>query len=548
VARNGEAGFKAVRSGTGLTNCFRIFMPPGPLKPVRPSLKVNAITNIAVMIFGALVAFVITPAMLRYLGERRYGMWTLVSSLVGYFSLLQFGLTSSVFYYVPLFRGKNQPDKVSAVVSSAMAFYLLVGTVVVVAAQLFAVNLARFFGGGPELTALIRVVALAFALGLPANILNTAVKGYEGFAFVNIVTCITLLLRGGLLLACVWAHYSLMAMGWVLVIVNGASLLGQWIAFRRKCPGIDLTLRSVHWNEFRLLLVFGGVILIATTANALAVESPKQIVGKIVSLEALGVFAIPLMMISYYRQLVFTVTRVLTPRFSYFSGRGMKEEIQALFLRSSRYVGIIATAVALIFWVAGPSFLLLWTHRPQMDQAIPALLVLVAGNVVLLTHRVTSDLLLGLGRQGVLAAFEMGEACVIVVLVILLTRHMGVTGAALGMAIPFVVVRGVLQVICVCRMAGVKLRNYYWQCAIGPWFIAGSLLLLGRFLGVSHASQSWASLGIVTLAYLASYAVFSFIFLLTSQERKRIQDGFFHLARRTGGICGSVASTIWRTS
>lgn len=502
----------------------------------RPSLKVNAVTNLAAMGLGIVVTFFLVPIMLGYLGERRYGMWALVSSLVGYFSLLQFGLTSSVFYYVPLFRGKKEPEKVSAVVSSAMLFYLAVGVVVLLLVNAFATELARFFGGGPELAGLVRVVALAFALGLPGNILNTAVKGYEGFAFVNIIACITLLLRGGLLLACVWAGYSLVAMGWALVIVSCASLLGQWIAFRRKCPGVGLARRFVRWNEFRMLLVFGGVILIATTANALAIESPKQIVGKLVSLKALGIFAIPLMMIGYYRQLVFTVTRVLTPRFSFFSGQGMRKEIGELFLRSSRYVGIIATGMALVFWVAGPSFLVLWTHRPQMQEAIPALLILAIGNAVLLTHRVCTDLLLGLGRQGVLATFEMVEAVLIVLLVIPLSMHFGITGAALGMAIPFVIVRGIFQAFCVCRIADVRLWNYYRRCAVGPWCFAAGLVLLGSFLVAPGSHQGWFSLIAITSLFMMAYGILVYAFLLNPSERSSLQEHLRRFVRYTGGI------------
>lgn len=501
-----------------------------------PSLKLNALTNCAVMLLGIGVTFFLTPALLSHLGERRYGMWTLVTSLVGYCSLLQFGLTSSVFYYVPLFRGKGQLDKVNAVISGAMLFYLLVGIAVLALSAVLADDIAQFFDGGAELAALMRIVAVAFAVELPANIVNAAIKGFEGFVFVNIVTCITLLLRGGLLLGCVWAGLGLVPMGWMLVVVSCVSVLGQWVAFRRKCVGAEFGLRFVRWAEFRLLLIFGGVVLIANTANALAVESPKQIVGKVISLEALGVFSIPVLMIGYYRQVIFTMTRVLTPRFSYYSGQGLHAEIKALFLRSSRYIGIIASGIALLFLVAGPSFLIIWTHRPQMEVAIPSLLILIIGNLVLLAHRVSSDLLLGLGRQGLLAFFEMLEAAFIVPLVFILSKHNGIIGAALGIAIPFIIVRGFFQVPYVCKIIGVPILEYYRRCTLGPWLTAGGPALMGYYLGLVHVPKTWSSLFVISGFFIAVYGMLVYFLLLTKPERAQIREHLRELGKAMLGV------------
>ena len=84
----------------------------------RPSLKWNALSNFGGLVASVAIAFFLTPAMLAYLGEERFGMWTLVSSLVGYYGLLDFGVGAAVFRYVPLFRGQGNHHRVSAVISS----------------------------------------------------------------------------------------------------------------------------------------------------------------------------------------------------------------------------------------------------------------------------------------------------------------------------------------------------------------------------------------------------------------------------------------------
>jgi O-antigen/teichoic acid export membrane protein len=201
----------------------------------------------------------------------------------------------------------------------------------------------------------------------------------------------------------------------------------------------------------KMLLSFGSVMLIVGTANSLATESPKQVVAKTVSLEALGLFGIPLLLIGYYRMLIISLTKVFSRRFSYLAGREAGDDIRRLFIQGCRYMTILAGAVALLLWVTGPAFVLLWTHKPELAKAMPALAIMTVGTFVFLSHRLGGDLLFGLGHKNQVAVLELAEAVGIVALAIILSLKYGLTGAALGLAIPPILVRGMLQTRFICQ-------------------------------------------------------------------------------------------------
>ena len=115
------------------------------------------------------------------------------------------------------------------------------------------------------------------------------------------------------------------------------------------------------------------MILVVGTANSLATESPKQIVAKSISLEALGLFGVPLLLISYYRMFIISLTKVFSPRFSYLAGREAQEEIRKLFIQGCRYMAMLAGGVALLLWIAGPPFLLVWTGKAQLARGLSRL-------------------------------------------------------------------------------------------------------------------------------------------------------------------------------
>src|SRR5439155_20715278 len=182
--------------------------------------------------------------------------------------------------------------------------------------------------------------------------------------------------------------------------------------------------------------------LVVGTANSLATESPKQIVAKSISLEALGLFGVPLLLISYYRMFIISLTKVFSPRFSYLAGREAQEEIRKLFIQGCRYMAMLAGAVALLLWIAGPPFLLVWTGKAQLLKAGVPLMIMTAGTFVFLSHRLGGDLLFGLGRQNQVAILELSEALGIVALTIFLSMKFGLVGAACGLAFPRIFVRG----------------------------------------------------------------------------------------------------------
>jgi O-antigen/teichoic acid export membrane protein len=506
----------------------------------RPSLKVNALTNFGALAVNVAVGFFLTPAMLNYLGEKRFGIWTLVSSLVGYYGLLELGVGSAVFRYVPLFRGQGDHQRVGAVIGTSMLFYSALGLVVLLLTQVFAGFLARFFQGGPELAALLRVVGLATALGMPAIVLNTAVISYEGFAAANLVSASAQLLRGALLFACLLAGWGLVAMGWSLLVVGLVSLFGYALVFRRTCRDVRLTVKSARWQELKLLLSFGSVILIATTANSLATESPKQVVAKTISLDALGLFGIPLLLIAYYRQLVISLTKVFSPRFSYLSGRADQEAIRRLFLQGCRLVAILASGVALLLWVIGPAFLQLWTRKPAIAQAIPALLIMVSGTLVLLSHRLGSDLLFGLGHQKQVALFELLEAVGILGLTIVLSLQFGITGAALGLAIPPIIIRGLLQTRSVCRILELSFLGYYGRYIWRPWLIALALWLVAHLAGLPRMHPDWPLLVLLAAALTGAYGGLVYWIILDSGEKTALQERILRTARRIHPKLGAI--------
>jgi O-antigen/teichoic acid export membrane protein len=283
-----------------------------------------------------------------------------------------------------------------------------------------------------------------------------------------------------------------------------------------------------------MLLSFGSIILVVSTANSLATESPKQIVAKSISLEALGLFGIPLLLIGYYRMLIISLTKVFSPRFSYLSGRKADDEIRALFVKGCRYMTMLAGAVAIGMWIMGPSFVMLWTKKPHIASALPALAIMVTGTFVFLSHRLGGDLLFGLGRQNQVAILELTEAAGIVGLGIFLSSKYGMNGAAWGVAIPPILVRGLLQSHYVCRALNLTFIGYYSRCILRSWLVVAAVWGLANLVDWSRLVTGWPTLFFFSGVLMLVYGLCIFAFVLEPDEKRRVKDRIVRVVSGAG--------------
>ena len=67
----------------------------------------NISSNLAGFLVSAVVALLLSPFIIRTLGDVKYGLWTLLISLTGYYGILDLGVRSAVGHYVTRYWAKN---------------------------------------------------------------------------------------------------------------------------------------------------------------------------------------------------------------------------------------------------------------------------------------------------------------------------------------------------------------------------------------------------------------------------------------------------------
>src|SRR5438552_757300 len=108
-------------------------------------LVTNTFFNILGRSWSFVVTLLLTPYLLRHLGQQDFGVWVLLSVFTTSFNLLNLGLGSSFVKYVSEYHTYEDYDRINEVLFSGLAFYCLFGVALTAAGLLVEKPLFRYF-------------------------------------------------------------------------------------------------------------------------------------------------------------------------------------------------------------------------------------------------------------------------------------------------------------------------------------------------------------------------------------------------------------------
>ena len=94
-------------------------------------LRTNVVLNTLSPLTNAVCGFIVLPFLISRLGRETYGFWTLIVATVGYFLVLDLGISTAVGRLIAAHRAKDDIRAVNVVTVTALAFLFAVSLIVI---------------------------------------------------------------------------------------------------------------------------------------------------------------------------------------------------------------------------------------------------------------------------------------------------------------------------------------------------------------------------------------------------------------------------------
>jgi O-antigen/teichoic acid export membrane protein len=499
------------------------------------NILINAGVNWTGFALTAVVTFYMAPQLVHGLGDRRYGTWQLVESVLAYLMLFDLGVGAAVLRYVARFEGLGDSDKLNRIFSTSLTIFGIGGLLALAISLGLALPFACPLGAPSDLAGdtrwLLILLGVNFALGLPLSVYDAALSGLGRYPILNAIKLGALLLSSTLMLFVLHTGSGLPIIG---LVVTGCALcqrLAEALVTHYYLPSLRYSPRLVDRETFHTIRGYSTYVFIANLAGRLSVRSDAVVIGAFLGPQFVTFYMIAARLVDYAKETVISLTTVLTPAVSSWDARGKYQEIRGILVGGTRGVLYLVFPIQIGIWLFGDPFLTLWMD-PEYATASGPVLAILSGHILLaLGRQVPTRVLHGIGKVGFFSALSVGQAVVTLALSLSLVVPFGIIGVAWSVTLASMV-HAVLVTICTCRLVECPVLAYYWRAFYRPFLASGFLTALWLLMRTTLPPTTWSLLILDGLSGLTLYALSLLVF---EPEARHFLAEQAQLLRRSAG-------------
>lgn len=390
--------------------------------------------NVAINLFGLIlptfVSLVTVPSYIHVLGVERYGVIALVWTLIGYFSVLDLGMSMAAQNHISKAHASGDTDECERVFWSAFWLNLTTGAIGGLLIYLGgAAYTAYFTHVSPEMRHEVFLALPWLAVAIPiANVswvFGGAINGAERFGIYNTNQTIGTFLFQLLPLGAAW--WIAPNLQTVLAAAVFARLLAGVLLARGALRVLGIRhVRGPRFDTAKALFGFGGWMLIASVTGMVGDSLDRMMLGAGLGVRFVTYYTVPQNLVTRLNMVPNALVRTLFPRLSALR-REHADEIAA---QSLQFLNGIFTPVAIgAIVVLGP-FLHLWVGPELAEHGAPVGRVLIVSVWLIGQASVTRILIQAQNNPAAAARVGLVELPLYAGLLWLGISHFGLPGAA----------------------------------------------------------------------------------------------------------------------
>lgn len=379
------------------------------------------------------VAIVCMPILVHRLGVERYGLLILAWTIVGYFSIFDFGMSRAITQLV----AKATKDSTAEGTSVVLTGIFILGGLGVFGGLVFflgAPSITRFSHIPLELQNETINSMKILGLGLPFVIISTGLRGaLEGvfdFTGMNLIRLLSGI--GTYLLPVAVMTYSI-RLDWIcasLVVLRGVSCLGYYF----RCKAFFDFKATNRWIDFQIgrrLLNYGGWITVSNLISPFMAYLDRFLIAGVISLAMVGYYSSSQEVVTKFQIIPAAILSVLFPAISRIY-ESSPTQAESIFQKGAHYVTYALFPLAACSILFAQEGLGLWFGKDFAAKSYEVARILTIGSFVNCLALNPFSFLQGIGRPDVTAKVHLVELPIYLLLLYFLLARWGLIGVALA--------------------------------------------------------------------------------------------------------------------
>jgi len=423
-----------------------------------------------------LYSFASIPLALTYLPKAEFGMWGLISTLVGYFMLAEMGISNSVMRHLMECKEGKDPAKYGRIFTGSAVIMGLIAIAIAIMGLVFSQFAARLFPIPPELATVFSHVMIGQSVLMAIN-MATQMIGVPLYVHhrqdISQITQIVLFLIYYVVL-----HLAFKA-GWGIyaMLANQAAGIVWGAVFTFiSCSKLNFYPARGTWHlptkeEWGSIWRYSRDVFAVQIGGMILSSIPQLMIARLLGLEAGATWAVATRPFAILRQIVSRPFDVALPMIydSY-----IQNDMKAVTSRWQNVTQVVLAVAGATFAVAAANngtFLHLWTsgriHWEPANYWLLAVYFYVATMAGLAFGAIGIDKSIGKSRF-----IGFAQSILTLAIIFPMTQRFGMPGLILAVALPFIPGMTVFGVRYLAAITGDRPGPLAWHAIIRPTLVA----------------------------------------------------------------------------
>ena len=399
--------------------------------------KIGAILSYLNILIQAIVGFLYVPILLYYMGKSEYGLYQLMGSLIAYFSVMDFGLTSSTIRSYIHYKTQGNIDKLENFLAMTQRIYIVICIFIIFIASIVYIFLDNIFNNSLNQQEIIQAknifILLMFNLIITflGMVYRSVITANEKFLFIKGIETLQLIFQPFMVIAVMQISPTAMAMVCVMTIINIVLTVVRMIYCYKK---INLKMKYQYWDTvaFKEMKSLALSVFIVTVVDQIFWKTNQIVLGIISGTVAVAIYSIASLIYMNYMALSTAIAGVYLPKITQLVAKNSSENILFdEFLRIGRLQYYILAFVYSSFYIFGKEFIILWTNDSFVDAYYITLIIILPFTIDLIQN-VAGIIMKAKNIYGYRAKIYLLIGIINMFLSIILAKYYGAIGCAVA--------------------------------------------------------------------------------------------------------------------
>lgn len=488
--------------------------------------KIGATLSYVSIFASTLVQLLYTPFLVFKLGQSEYGLYSLVSSIIGYLTILDLGFGNAIIVHTAKYRATGETEKEKTLHGMFRVVYLCIGIIAGVIGVIMALNSKALFGESMsaedvgKMQAMLLILSLNLFLTFSFSIYNSIITASESFVFQKTLAIIGTIAKPLLMIPVLFMGYKSVALCIVITIVNVAILIANYIYCKNKLK-VSVKFRGLDKSLFKVVFGYSFWIFLAQVVDQVNWHADQFILGIVSGTIAVSIYAAAAQINAMFITLSTAVSDVLLPKVSKMVARKTSsEELTKEMIKVGRIQFYVVFLVASGFVLIGRQFINAWLGDGFEDSYVVVLLLIIP--VMLpLVQNLGLAIMQAMNKYRFKAISTFVMAIFNIILSIFLAKHYGAIGAAFGTTLAIMVCN--VFAINVYYKKVIKLNVFrFWKNIFAMMIKFVLPISLTAILIYTTNLSGWLAVLTYGLFYIIMYLTTAYLFVMNDYEKSII--------------------------